>query len=80
LFKKKGNRWLTPVILATQKAERRRITDQSQPQAKRPYLEKIHYETGLIERLRWCLPSKHQALSSNPSITKGTFSVHLAYL
>jgi hypothetical protein len=36
------HQWLTPVILATQEAEIRRITVQRQPQAnmERPYLKK----------------------------------------
>jgi hypothetical protein len=43
--------WLTPIILATQKAEIRRVMVQSQTGQNnvRPYLEKIHYEIGLVE-------------------------------
>jgi hypothetical protein len=44
--------WLTPIILATQEAEIRRITVRSQPGGKkflRPYLKKIHHKKGLAE-------------------------------
>jgi hypothetical protein len=44
--------WLTPVILATQEAEIRRIMLHSQPQANisRPYLKETHYKKkGLRE-------------------------------
>jgi hypothetical protein len=41
--------WLTPVILAIQEAEIRRITVQNQP---RPYLEKKkNHKKGLVEWL-----------------------------
>jgi hypothetical protein len=46
--------WLTPVILATQETEIRRITVQSQTQKQftRPYLEKTHHKKGLVEWLK----------------------------
>jgi hypothetical protein len=50
--------WLTPVILATQEAEIRRI------EFGRPYLENTHHTKGLVEWL------KVQALSSSLSIAK----------
>jgi hypothetical protein len=43
---------LTPIIIATQEAEMRRITVQSQPwlaESARPYLGKIHHKKGLAE-------------------------------
>jgi hypothetical protein len=51
---------LTPIILATQEAEIRRIWVQSQP----PYLEKPFTKIGLMEWL------KVKALSSSPSTAK----------
>jgi hypothetical protein len=51
-FKKPNSarcQWLTPVILATQKAEIRRIMVQSQPPGKqlaRPYLKNTHHNKG----------------------------------
>jgi hypothetical protein len=46
---------LTPVILATQEAEIRRIMVQSQlgKKFKRPYLEKTQHKKGLMEWLKW---------------------------
>jgi hypothetical protein len=42
-----------PVILATQEAEIRRITVQSQPgQIVRSYLEKPHHKKGLVKCLK----------------------------
>jgi hypothetical protein len=49
---KARRRWLTPVILATQEAEIRRILIRSQARAKcsaRPYLEKPFTIIGLVE-------------------------------
>jgi hypothetical protein len=51
--------WLTPIIIATQEAEIRRITVQSQPQANSfqdPILKKklrTHKKKGLPECLKW---------------------------
>jgi hypothetical protein len=49
-----GHQWLTPVILATQETEIRRITVQSQASKwfVRPYLKKIHHKKGLGEWLK----------------------------
>jgi hypothetical protein len=46
--------WLTPVILATQETEIRRITARSQPAeiVLRTYLEKTLHKTGLVEWLK----------------------------
>jgi hypothetical protein len=47
-----GSQWLTPVTLATQEAEIRRMRFQSQPQGKdfsRPYLENTQHKTGLVK-------------------------------
>jgi hypothetical protein len=42
----RGHQWLTPVILANQEAEIRRIVVQSQPRqiSGRPYLKKTHHK------------------------------------
>jgi hypothetical protein len=60
------HQWLSLVILATQEAEIRRITVQSQAgQIVHETLSlKTHYKEGLVEWL------KAQALSSSPSISK----------
>jgi hypothetical protein len=67
-------RWLTPVVLATQEAEIRRITVQNQSIQKfvRPYLEKNHHKSraGGVTQMVEFLPSKLEALSSNPSTRK----------
>jgi hypothetical protein len=42
-----------PVILATQEAEIRKITVQSQVCQIIPYLEKTQHKTGLVEWLKW---------------------------
>jgi hypothetical protein len=49
-----GCGWLTPVILATQGAEIRRIPVRSKQgkKFKRPYLQKTHYKKGLVEWLK----------------------------
>jgi hypothetical protein len=54
-YQRAGCRWLTLAILASQEAEIRRITVQSQPQGKqfvRPYLEKTHHKNELVEWLK----------------------------
>jgi hypothetical protein len=59
-----GYQWLTPVILATQKAEIRKITIQSQPRqtGASPHLGKNPSQK--IELVEWL-----KTLSSNPSST-----------
>jgi hypothetical protein len=66
--------WPTPVILVTQKAEIRRISVQSQPEQIVPEKnssqkkKKNHKKrAGGVAQMADCLPSKHEALSSNPS-------------
>jgi hypothetical protein len=45
--------WLTPVLLATQKAEIRRITVRSQPIVHETLAQKKnHYKKGLVEWLK----------------------------
>jgi hypothetical protein len=52
------HQWLMLVILATQEAEIRRITVQSQLQKVRPYLKKTHHKMGQGEghefNLQYC--------------------------
>jgi hypothetical protein len=65
-----GHRWLTPVILATQEEESRRIMVPSQPGANSsqdPISKKTHHKKGLVEWL------KGQALSSSPSTSKENY-------
>jgi hypothetical protein len=47
--------WLTPVTLATQEAEIRRIAIQASPrQIEKPCISKnTHYKRGLVEGLKW---------------------------
>jgi hypothetical protein len=66
---------LTPIILATQEAEIRRITIPSQlAQIVCEILssQKNLHKKGLVGCLKWSehLPSKHEALSSNPNAAK----------
>jgi hypothetical protein len=64
--------WLTPVILASQEAEIRRIWVQSQPWANNPRdpISKIPdtKEGWWSDQAVECLLSKNEALNSNPSI------------
>jgi hypothetical protein len=65
--------WLMSGILGIQEAEIRRIKVQSQPGQTVHETLSLNYPTlkGLGEWLKWeCLPSKHEALSSNPSTSK----------
>jgi hypothetical protein len=61
-----GHQWLKPIILATQEAEIRRITVQSQPGkiVCETLSQKIHHKKGLVEWL------EVKALNSSPSTTK----------
>jgi hypothetical protein len=61
-----GHWWLTPVILAPQEAQIRRITVQTQLGQTVPetHLEKLFIKIGLVEWL------KVKALSSSPSTVK----------
>jgi hypothetical protein len=64
------DQWLTPVILATQKAEIRRIVVWSQPrQIPNTYKEKRWKRGGGggVAQLVKCLPCKSETLSSNSS-------------
>jgi hypothetical protein len=48
-----GSQWLTPVILASQEAELRKIAVGSQTWANtRPYLEKTQHKKGMVEWLK----------------------------
>jgi hypothetical protein len=67
--------WLTPVILASREAEIRRIEVQSQHQvnsSQDPILKKPNTKNraGGVAQVVVYLPSKCEALSSNPSIRK----------
>jgi hypothetical protein len=64
--KKVRCRWLTPIILATQEAEIRRISDQSQrgQTVHETLSQKTLHKKGLVEWL------KVKALSSSPSTQK----------
>jgi hypothetical protein len=66
--------WLTPVILATQEAEIRRIVNQSQSQAnslRNPISKKsIQNRAGGVAQVVVWLPSKCKTLSSSPITTK----------
>jgi hypothetical protein len=48
------HQWLTPVIVAAQEAESRRIAVQTQPRqmVAGPYLVKTYHKKGLVERLK----------------------------
>jgi hypothetical protein len=62
-----------PVILATQEAETRRIVVQRQPRQTVHGTLSCKYPTqkraGRVAQMAECLPSKGEALSSNPSTT-----------
>jgi hypothetical protein len=73
--------WLTPLILATLKAKTGRIGVQGQsgqivckvPISKATRTKWIRGVTQAVEGLLYeCLFCKHEALSSNPSLTKNT--------
>jgi hypothetical protein len=59
---------LTPAILATQKAEIRRIIVQSQP--KKIVSKTLSFWAGRVAQVVKCLPSKCETLSSNPGAKK----------
>jgi hypothetical protein len=69
--------WLTPVILATQDVEIRGIRVQSQPrQIDHEILsQKYPRKNSGVAQVIECLPSKCEALSSNPSTKKKKKSV-----
>jgi hypothetical protein len=71
-----GHQWLRPVILATEKAEIRKISVRSQPQqiirdpiSKKKKIIKSK-STGRGAQMVKCLPSKCEALGSNPNTAK----------
>jgi hypothetical protein len=72
LNNEKGARcpWLTPIILATQEAEIRRITVRSQQGANSletlPQKYTTQNRAGRVVQLVECLLSKHEVLSSKP--------------
>jgi hypothetical protein len=69
------HQWLTPLILATQEAEIRRISVPGQPgqivceilSRKHPTQKMAGEAVQVVE----CLPTKYKTLSSNPSTMKG---------
>jgi hypothetical protein len=58
--------WLTPLILATQEAEVRKITVQSQPKAKSSQDPTQDKKGWVVEHL----PNRSKALSSNQNTTE----------
>jgi hypothetical protein len=62
-----GYQWLTPVILATQEAEIRKIMNQSKPQANS--LQTLSGKKNPSQK-RACGMVQGVCLSSNPTITK----------
>jgi hypothetical protein len=72
-----GGQWLTPVILATQKAEIRRTKVQGQhgqkeKKKKQDSISKIPNTACRVAQVVACLPSKHEALSSTPPQNKAS--------
>jgi hypothetical protein len=67
---KAGRQWLTPVILATQEAEFRRIAVWSQPRQIVETLSQKKKKADEVAQAVACLPSKYEALNSNLSVAK----------
>jgi hypothetical protein len=67
-----------PLILASQEAEIRRIVVQGQPQHCETLSQKYltQNRTGRVVEVIECLPSKHEALNSNPSTKKKKSPIH----